>query len=150
MRVAAYTGSADARSSSLTLSRRRHGAWGDPRKLGSEAGSEHARDQRPHSPPLEHAREPRRRAHTPTGEDGAHDATLHDELERLREQRGPSATALNAREVTGADASAEEGLAQHVRGGDGVLQGKVDPDPADGRHRVGRIAEEKEAGPKPA
>src|SRR5690242_15046610 len=80
------------------------------------------------------------------GEETGKHAILHDHLERLRHARRKLAPALHGGELLLAELTA----AKNVSRGNGVLDGEIDADAADRRHRVGRVTDAKEAVAIPA
>ena len=79
---------------------------------------------------------------------------MHEDLEALREANGEGAAALHTGEGALRDDAGLEALAkrrdEQVGGGDGILDGEVDADAADGRHGVGGVADAEQAGAMPA
>ena len=77
------------------------------------------------------------------------DSFLDQRLHGLREPGGEGTTALDFGKIVGADSAFAKGSCQYIRRRDGVLNGKIDPDTADGRHSVSRIADAHQAGAMP-
>jgi hypothetical protein len=63
-------------------------------------------------------------------------------LKGLNNPYRPFAFALNGAKLVGQNVAIEQGLGEHVRRHDGVLNRIVDSDAADGRHRVRRVADQ--------
>src|SRR5438477_557737 len=68
-------------------------------------------------------------------------------LQALGYSSRPFAARLNLRQVPLARGAAAKRGRKEVRGGDRILDGEVDADPAHRRHRVGGIADAKESRP---
>jgi hypothetical protein len=73
------------------------------------------------------------------------DSFLDQRLHALREPGGEGTAALDFGKILGADSAFTKGSCQYIGRRDGVLNGKIDPDTADGRHSVSRIADAHQA-----
>ena len=83
----------------------------------------------------------------PTGSDAAAEQKgVSRRLESLRFASGRFATPLNGGQALFAERATLQRRREDVRAGHGVLDREIDPDAADGRHGVGRIADEQQAG----
>ncbi len=71
---------------------------------------------------------------------------MGEDLHALGVVDGALAVVLDAGEIVGCCGVGEEGFGEDVGGGDGVLQGDVDADAADGGHGVGGVSDAEQAG----
>ena len=110
--------------------------------LGPDAnGQQPAGDAAQQRDPVEQFEHERRLRPLRRREGAADDLVLHDELEPLREAHGECSARLDRAEVVVAHGTGLERRDQAVGGGDCVLDGEVDADAADRRHRVRGIAD---------
>ena len=70
-------------------------------------------------------------------------------MHALREPGGEGTAALDFGKILGADSAFAKGSCQYIGRRDGVLNGKIDPHTADGRHSVSHIADAHQAGAMP-
>ena len=77
------------------------------------------------------------------------DRVLQDHLHPLRDSGWKLSAPLNRLQLGGGRDAALQRLVQQVRRRHGILNGEVDADAADGRHRVRRVADAKQARPVP-
>ena len=82
--------------------------------------------------------------------EGADEQVVDDDLKGLGDACGEFAAALDVGEGELGDDAGLEGGGEDAGGGDGVLNGEVDADAADGRHGVGGVADAEQAGAVPA
>ena len=78
------------------------------------------------------------------------DDAVGEGLDALGAADGLDAVLLDPLEVVVGEGVGAERVGEDVGGGDGVLQGDVDADAADGRHGVGGVADAEQAGEPPA
>ncbi len=83
------------------------------------------------------------------GEDAV-DEAVGEDLDALGVADGGFAVVLEGEEVVEGQRAGAKGIGEAVGGGDGVLDGDVDADAADGGHGVGGVADAEEAGDGPA
>ena len=74
---------------------------------------------------------------------------MGEELYSLCIADGALAVVLDALQIVHGESAAEQGFGEMVCSGDGVLQGDVDADAADGGHGVGCVADAEQAGGAP-
>ncbi len=75
---------------------------------------------------------------------------VSDDLDALSAADGFDAALLDPLEVVVGEGVGAERVGEDVGGCDGVLQGDVDADAADGRHGVGGVSDAEQAGEPPA
>ena len=77
------------------------------------------------------------------------DLLLDNPLHALREASGKGAAALYFCEMVVAHRAYAKGFCEYIGCSDSVLNGKINPDTSDRRHRMGCIADAQEARPIP-
>ena len=82
-------------------------------------------------------------------EDAAEHAVLDEHLHALCRAGGELAPALHGPQVIGRDRPPPQRLEEEVGRGDGILDGQVDADAADGGHRMSGVADAEQAGTLP-
>ena len=75
---------------------------------------------------------------------------MHGALKTLGDGGGEGASPLHRGEVSGAYSVGEQWCGQQPSGGDGVLNGQVDPDAASRGHGMGGVADAQQAVGVPA
>lgn len=85
-----------------------------------------------------------------TCQNAANHAILYEDLQRLRGARGESSALLDSTQVVLCDRSTHEFCRQDIGCCDGVLNGEIDADAADGRHGMSRVADAKKSRQEPA
>jgi hypothetical protein len=78
------------------------------------------------------------------------DPALHCELHALNDLHRQGAAALHRSEFAGSQPALAQRYRENIGGGDRVLHRQIDPDPADRRHRVRRVADAQQPGPPPS
>ena len=111
--------------------------------LGAGADGDQARGY-PHHPLRRTRRQAQQapgRAHPDSARHQRADAEMHRSLHRLQDHSRSLPALLHAGQVGGGQPVFAQRRREQPRGGDSVLDGEVDPDPADRGHGVGGVAE---------
>ena len=93
----------------------------------------------------EHAEHERRLHLRLDVEQRGQEAVLDCDLDRLDHPHWKHAPALDRPQVSRHRRAARESRIEHVRRGDRILNGEIDADAADRRHRVSRVADAQES-----
>ena len=101
------------------------------------------------APAAQQAEQQRRPDRLAGAQDAADDPVLDKYLQRLRRFGRKLPPALDRTQIVGADHAPQQRLGENVRRRHRVLDRQVDADPADRRHRVGRVADAQQPRPMP-